>query len=82
MNYLFLFFHIRELRHFRNELAMLQVSHLLTAQAANQGPETTLRYLSAVGNVDGCVVHVPVTGPEAKPGFLGSKTQLQQIVNF
>lgn len=61
---------------------MLQISHLLTGTGGKQGPETTLRYLSAVGNVDGCVVHVPITGPEAKPGFLGSKTQLQQIVNF
>lgn len=44
--------------------------------------ETTLRYLSAVGNVGGCVVHVPVTGPEAQPGFLGSEPQLQQTVKF
>lgn len=44
--------------------------------------ENALRYLSAAADVGGRVVHVPVTGPEAKPGFLGSKPQLQQIVNF
>ena len=41
-----------------------------------------LQYLSAVGDVDGRVVHVPVTRPQAKPSFLGTKSQLHQIVNF
>lgn len=39
-------------------------------------------YLSAVGNMNGCMVHVSITSPQAEPSFLGSEPQLQQVVNF
>lgn len=58
-----------------------RVPQRLAAQVATRAG-TALRYLSAVGDVGGGVIHVPVTGPEAKPGFLGGEPQLQQVVNF
>lgn len=32
--------------------------------------------------MNGCMVHVSITSPQAEPSFLGSEPQLQQVVNF
>lgn len=72
-------FRLRAPRRLGNRLAAASWSHTSSKTQSHLGGS---RYLSAAGDVGGGVVHVPVAGPEAKPGFLGGEPQLQQTVNF